>query len=205
MKSTEFRHVCGIDPGNKMTAYALYDKGSAQRPFPLFGKIPNDEIFDVVQSISCSSGDSVIYGIEFPQPRGQLASRELFATVFWVGRLYSYMTEVVRIDRDRIIFVDRKDVKMHLCESSRANDSQIRQSLIDKFGGAEAIRGPKCPACSGRGGAGLGKKRVLCSTCGGSKLVEPGVLYGIAADVWQAGALSITCAEVETENKSPIK
>jgi len=55
-------------------------------------------------------------------------------------------------------------VKMHLCGQARAKDANIRQALIDRFGGAAAI----------------GRKAA------------PGPLYGISGDVWQALGLAVT-------------
>ena len=61
--------------------------------------------------------------------------------------------------------IPRMTVKMHLCHNSRAKDSNIRTALIDRFGGKEKA---------------IGKK------------VNPGICYGIKADMWSSLALGIT-------------
>jgi hypothetical protein len=55
-------------------------------------------------------------------------------------------------------------VKLALCGDSRAKDANIRQALIDHFGGSAAI----------------GRKAA------------PGPLSGISRDVWSALAIAIT-------------
>lgn len=58
----------------------------------------------------------------------------------------------------------RRAVKLALCGDSRAKDANIRQALIDRFGGSAAI----------------GRKAA------------PGPLYGISRDVWSALAIAVT-------------
>jgi hypothetical protein len=58
----------------------------------------------------------------------------------------------------------RRAVKLALCGDSRAKDANIRQALIDRFGGSAAI----------------GRK------------ANPGPLYGISPDVRSALAIAVT-------------
>jgi hypothetical protein len=71
--------------------------------------------------------------------------------------------------------VYRRDVKLHLCGQARAKDGTIRQALIDRYGGKERA---------------IGKK------------ANPGPLYGISADVWQALALAVTWSETRTAERA---
>jgi hypothetical protein len=58
---------------------------------------------------------------------------------------------------------------LQLCGSSRANDATIRQALLDRYGpGREKAVGTKA---------------------------NPGPLYGIKADLWQALALAVTYSD----------
>ena len=84
--------------------------------------------------------------------------REVFETVYWIGRFAQAAQPVEHT------LVSRGAVKMHLCGSKRAKDSNIRQALIDRFGGSAAI----------------GRK------------ADPGPLYGISGDVWSALAVAVT-------------
>jgi len=62
--------------------------------------------------------------------------------------------------------IKRHEVKMHLCHATaKVTDAVIRQAIIDMFGGKDRA---------------IGKK------------ANPGPLYHIKADVWQALALGIT-------------
>lgn len=64
--------------------------------------------------------------------------------------------------------VYRRDVKLHLCGQARAKDGNIRTALLDRWGGkAKAI----------------GTKK------------QPGPLYGVKADIWQALAVAVTYAD----------
>jgi hypothetical protein len=67
------------------------------------------------------------------------------------------------------MFVYRREVKTNLCGSMKAKDGNVRQALIDRFGGKEKA---------------IGKKKT------------PGPLYGFSADVWQALAVAITFADM---------
>lgn len=62
----------------------------------------------------------------------------------------------------------RLAVKMHLCHDSRAKDANIRQALIDKWGGKEQAIGRKA---------------------------APGPLYGVSGDLWSALAVAVTWSE----------
>ena len=128
---------------------------------------------------------------EVPCPRGGMMTTQLVETIQWIGE-FRYILRHLGISMTPI---DRVDEKMHLCQFSTAKDTNVRQAIIDRFGGEPAMAGPKCPACNGKGGSGLGKNRVVCPTCCGTKVVKPGCLYGISKDVWAALAVAITYAE----------
>ncbi len=86
----------------------------------------------------------------------------------------------------------RREVKMAMCGYARARDSNIRQALIDRWGGHDkAVGGRKCPECKGKGWRGRG--RPQCEECCGSGWKHPpGELHGIKADLWQALACGLT-------------
>lgn len=77
--------------------------------------------------------------------------------------------QAANVKDKRLIY--RMDEKLNLCYDSRAKDSNIRQALIDRF-------------ASGVPNSGKGTKR------------SPGWFYGFSADVWQAYAVGVTCADM---------
>jgi hypothetical protein len=81
------------------------------------------------------SGHLVIESIE---SYGMAVGREIFETVFWSGRFAQVWEGSLGIDSWSLL--PRRAVKLALCGSARAKDANIRQALIDKFGGSACIR-----------------------------------------------------------------
>jgi hypothetical protein len=80
---------------------------------------------------------------------GMPVGREVFQTVFWSGRFAEAWSTDLRRSWS---LLPRKDVKLTLCGSMKAKDANIRQALIDRYGG---------PACVKKGGALAGIKSHL--------------------------------------------
>ena len=66
--------------------------------------------------------------------------------------------------------IPRRAVKLHLCRTSTAKDTNIRQAIIDLYGGPITA---------------IGNKK------------NPGPLYGIHKDMWAALALALTWRDGE--------
>jgi hypothetical protein len=116
--------ILAIDPGNIESAYCLINKETYE---PIeFGKIENDELrYKIIE------GDFGYYhdfAIEMIASYGMAVGKEVFDTCVWIGRFI----EASRTLHPRYIY--RKDVKMNLCNSMKAKDSNIIQALIDRFG-----------------------------------------------------------------------
>jgi hypothetical protein len=92
---------------------------------------------------------------------GMPVGAEVFETVFWSGRF----AQAWEANGGAWTRLPRRSVKLALCGSARANDATIRMALLDRYG-------PGKPAA-------VGTK------------ANPGPLYGIKADLWQALALGI--------------
>lgn len=116
---------------------------------------------------------------------GMPVGRDVFETVRWTGRFDTATSMPVT-------YINRPEVKLALCGNSRANDSTIRQALIDRFGGDDvAIGGKKCQTCKGKGWNGRG--RLECGDCSATGYeTPPGVLHGISGHVWSALAVGVT-------------
>lgn len=143
--------VFAIDPGPEWSAYVLWDGSRVLE----HGKDGNEIVRTMLRMMD--ENHAVVF--ERVESYGMPVGREVFETVFWTGILYA---AAFSDDRHRM---PRKDVKMHLCGQVRAKDSNIRQALIDRFGGKEKA---------------IGKK------------AKQGPLYGLRADEWQALALAVT-------------
>lgn len=69
---------------------------------------------------------------------GMAVGESVFDTVFWTGRFCQQWQWFGGTPWARVL---RRDVKLHICHNSRANDSNIRQALIDRF---EPKLKPRC-------------------------------------------------------------
>ena len=152
--------ILGIDPGPEESAWVIYN----DRDEKIMGMgIESNYLIRKMDFYSQLDKWVDITVIEMIASYGMAVGEEVFNTCVWIGR---FMEIFHNIDP---ILVYRKDVKMHLCNSMRAKDTNIRQALIDRFGGT--IKKAK------------GKKN------------SPGPLYGIHDDIWSALAVAITYAE----------
>lgn len=146
--------ILAIDPGPERSAWLrLNDSGIAD-----FGIWSNADVLDELRS-DWHAGTLVVEQIE---SFGMAVGREVFETVFWAGRFVEAW-DIASRHRPHVL-LPRRTVKLTLCNSVRAKDANIRQALIDRYGGSTAI----------------GRKAA------------PGPLYGISKDVWSALAIAVT-------------
>lgn len=123
--------IIAIDPGPKESAWIILKNGIPEQ----WRKEENTRVLSMLQSIrNYSELIGRILVIEKIASMGMAVGEEVFDTVFWAGRFYqAYLP-------GRIEMIPRMDVKMCLCNNSRAKDKNIRQALIDKFGGINSIK-----------------------------------------------------------------
>lgn len=113
--------LIAIDPGNEYSAYVVADTKTLE---PIeFGKIPNEELVEMLKGYN-----DCILVIEMVASYGMAVGKEVFETVFWIGRFWE---AGYKLSRHRLF---RKDVKVNICGSMKAKDGNIRQALIDRFG-----------------------------------------------------------------------
>ena len=153
--------VLAIDPGPTHSAFVVYD-GDSMLPVD-FGKLPNAELRSYV-----GRGGYDVCAIEMIASYGMPVGAEVFQTCVEIGRF----VEIVESSGLPHVLVYRKDVKLALCNSPRANDASIRQALIDRYGGKDKAIGRKA---------------------------NQGPLYGVTADVWSALAIAVTVTEQTKE------
>lgn len=155
--------VFAIDPGFRQSGWVLCE----ERPFRIIDKgvSPNEEL---MESFLAQAHAFDMLLIEHIAMGGMIAGQETFDTCFIAGR---FAQAVYPTPFD---LVKRLRVKLHLCGQARAKDANVRQALIDRFGGSEAI----------------GKKKT------------PGPLYGVFSHMWQALAVAVTWSDETTLTRS---
>lgn len=154
--------LLAIDPGDVESALLVYDADTS-RPVQ-WEKVPNGE---ALSTIVAAAGDGVsVMAVEMIASYGMPVGKTTFETCVWIGR---FIERWEIISQRRWLQVYRLDVKMHLCASARAKDSNVRQALIDRYG--------------------PGKARAV-----GLK-ASPGPLYGLSGDCWSALGVAVTAAE----------
>lgn len=168
--------ILAIDPGPKQSAFVKYEDGRVL----MSGK--NDNAF-VLAEIGATICDCVVIEMIAHYGTGMPAGAEIFETCVWIGKFereaeirqsntkYSPVSGQRIEDVFAIARVFRREVKSHLCGSQEAKDPNIRQALIDRFGGKEKA---------------IGKKNA------------PGPLYDIKGDEWSALAVAVTFAEMHS-------
>lgn len=124
--------ILAIDPGTTQSGWCVYDpEGKGVLRSGVWG---NKEMLDNI-----APGMSATLAIEMVASYGMAVGREVFETVRWIGRFQQAWREPEAV---RLIY--RRDVKLHLCGSMRAKDTNVWQALIDKLGpvGTKAEPGP---------------------------------------------------------------
>jgi hypothetical protein len=104
-----------------------------------FGKIKNDELNKLIEQMhEVHKFDEVV--IEMIASYGMAVGATVFDTCVWIGR---YTESASRLQGVKVSMMYRKDVKMNLCGTTKAKDSNITQALKDRFGvvGTKANKG----------------------------------------------------------------
>ena len=127
---TEHGVALAMDPGPIQTAWVVF--GPATRGLRAFGITPNEELIERFRTGVAPAVETVV--IEEIESFGMPVGREIFDTVWWAGRY----AEALR-DRE-LVRLSRRKVKTHLCGSARAKDPNVRQVILDRYGGAAAAR-----------------------------------------------------------------
>jgi hypothetical protein len=147
--------VIGCDPGTERSAFVAWDGSSIH-----FANIcANQDALDLLDQRGVLRVMASILVLEKVESYGMAVGETTFQTVFWSGR-FAQAWSPRRFEQ-----MGRRIVKQHLCYSARATDANIRQALIDRFGGKDKA---------------IGKKAT------------PGILYPLKGHTWAAFAVAIT-------------
>lgn len=152
--------ILAVDPGPEQSGYVvLYGDEVIEQ-----GVVPNEDMRDIVRH---KSRNGVDVAIEMIASYGMAVGKEVFETCVWIGRFYE-----VALEEPRLIY--RKEVTQHICGSPKANDSNVRQALLDMF---PRTGGGKVPQ--------IGTKK------------QPGPLFGFNSHMWPALAVAITARDTK--------
>lgn len=124
--------VLALDPGDMHTAYIDFDGERIHAK----GFVDNHEMLRLIDDgkFPCC----LFMSIEMIACYGMPVGRTVFDTCVWIGR-YIQAAEYVALPHRRVF---RKDIKLHLCQSPRAKDGNVRQALIDKYGDVGTKKSP---------------------------------------------------------------
>jgi len=165
--------IVGIDPGNIHSAYAAYDE--ATHTVLEADKVENGQLLGY---LNVQQDSQTLFAIEMIASYGMPVGATVFDTCVWIGRFYE---TIIGAQMMAPALVYRKDVKMYLCHTMRAKDSNIRQAIIDRF---PATGGGKVPQ--------IGTKK------------EKGPLFGIRSDIWAAIGVALTYSnKIKDLQKAP--
>jgi hypothetical protein len=122
--------ILAIDPGTTQSGWVLFDGERAIRS----GVEPNPDVLEIVR---CHSAE--VLAVERFEARGMPMGEDSIETVIWTGRFVQAWR-----DPDAVRLVKRREVKSHLCGTSKAKDPHVRQALLDTVGpvGKKAAPGP---------------------------------------------------------------
>jgi hypothetical protein len=157
--------IVAIDPGTERSGWCVLDCISDR--LAGYGWDANDAVLnDLPRRFGLGEFSKDVLAIEMVASQGMAVGKETFRTVWWTGRF----AEQWKRTSGGILPIEiyRQDVKLHLCGQVRAKDANVRQALIDLYGGE-------------------GGKAVAI----GSK-ANPGPLYGVSNHVWSALAVAVT-------------
>ena len=173
--------IFAIDPGSEVSSFVIWD------PVP---NIIHEHGLDVTNAVLIQRiralEEQMHLVVERIASQGMIVGQETFDTADYVGALGEAYIHKYLVHK-----ILRRVVKLGLCGDSKAKDSNVRQFVIDYFGGQDkAIGGKKCGKCKGKGWFGSGRQE--CPACKGAKWKHlPGKVFGFAEDEWQAMALAI--------------
>lgn len=158
MKLKRSEQIVCIDPGTTHSGVVIFD---GENVLNAWSEYSNCALILWLREINPQFEKHLV--IEGIASYGMAVGITTFETVEWIGRF----REAFGFDQTTRIF--RKDIKLFLCGSTRAKDTNVRQRIIDIF---PASGGGKTPQ--------IGIKK------------QPGPLYGVTSHAMSALAVGLT-------------
>ena len=173
-------YILAIDPGPVESGWVSLDSAGKLCGF---GVDYNHAIRNGMHNADAIATTLVI---EMVASYGMPVGADVFETCVQIGRFE-------QVWPGNVARVFRREVKLHLCNSSKAKDSNVRHALMDRYGPGKdrAVGGTKCKACHGK--KWRGREHRPCEVCDATGWkYPPGPLHGFADDAWQALAVGLT-------------
>jgi len=146
--------VFAIDPGPVVSGWVLYN--TEDERVLAAGVESNGE---VLWRVGMSTAQAML--CERFEARGMPLGDSSITTIYWSGRFHQAWDGPAH-------FIRRRDVKLHLCGTARAKDSNVNAAIWDRFSGGKGMRAAK-----------------------GTK-AKPGPLYGVTSHALAALAVAVT-------------
>jgi hypothetical protein len=168
------RRLFAIDPGTRQSGWVILDRGRV-----LDSGVHDNH--DLLRWVKDGQGADML-AIEMMMARGMPTSNEEMETLVWIGRFKQRWSDFYREHPATVQLVYRQHVKMALCGTMKAKDTNIRQALLDIF-----------PATGGGATPQVGTK------------AKPGPLHGVSSHAWSALAVAITvCERLKLREAMPL-
>lgn len=148
--------ILSLDPGPEQTGWCVVRGMDVVDSGVLANKQMREYVQEAIQP--------EVLAIEMIASYGMPVGREVFETCLWIGR---FMQSWKNPDAVRLVY--RKDVKLHLCGTTKAKDPNVRQALIDLY---PRTGGGKTPQIGTKG--------------------QPGPLFGVTSHAWPALGVALT-------------
>jgi hypothetical protein len=158
--------LLAVDPGSQESGFVEYDPDMHR--ILEHGTVDNEQLLVRCYKRRTLNGHHHM-AIEMVDVFG-MAGRTVFETCVWIGRLIEAWGTA------EYTKVTRHEVKMHLCNTKRSDDSMVRAALIERWGGESVAIG----------GKGKGKDKT-----------PRGPLHGIASHAWAALGVAVTWSDTK--------
>jgi len=122
--------ILAIDPGNVKSAFVLMNGNKIKDK----GILDNESMIGKILDLDF---DKVV--IEMVASYGMAVGKTVFDTCRWVGK-FECISEMYCNTVAELVY--RKDIKMHLCQTMRAKDTNIMQALKDRYGEVGTKKNP---------------------------------------------------------------
>jgi hypothetical protein len=128
--------ILAIDPGPTESGVVLFDPHNSRI---IFSDIADNATLKKDVSVLGKDNEPPLLAIEMIACYGMPVGKETFETCLWVGRFEEAFNPF-----NNSIRCYRKDIKLHLCGTTKAGDPNVRQALIDRLGnpGTKKSQGP---------------------------------------------------------------